>query len=294
MLPTPRFMEVVAPVLDILIRLCDCFSKDMASIWHFEENVKALEVALHQLRSIYEDVNRRVELEEERHMTRLKQVELWLQNAQDIERKGTGVLEKVHQEGRRRFWHICLGNCWSRYKLGKDVKEKLKFVVELKNQGSFDYVSVMLPLGPVDERPLEGPVGLSSAFETVRAWIEDTQVKVIGIYGMGGVGKTTLLKMINNEFVNTTYGFDRVIWIVVSKQSTVEKVQDAICEKLKLQESSWKNKSEDEKSVQIFKILQTKKFVLMLDDIWKRLDLVKVGVPPPGEERMCTGFHDPV
>ncbi|KAI3463356.1 hypothetical protein Pfo_020019 [Paulownia fortunei] len=103
---------------------------------------------------------------------------------------------------------------------------------------------------------------------------------------MGGVGKTTLLKKINNKFVKTNYGFDLAIWIVISKQSSVEKVQEAICEKLKLPESSWKNKSEDEKAVQIFRILRLKKFVVMLDDIWKRVDLVKVGVPTSDDQRM--------
>ncbi|KAI9162004.1 hypothetical protein LWI28_022764 [Acer negundo] len=39
------------------------------------------------------------------------------------------------------------------------------------------------------------------------------------------------------------------------------------------------NKSLQEKARDIFKILSKKKFVLLLDDIWDRVDLTKIGVP---------------
>lgn len=277
-------MEFVSPILDILIRLWDCIAKDVNSIRDIEANLKALENASDQLKNVSEDVKRRVELEEERQMVRKKEVDSWLLKVEVIDKRVKDALEKANQRPQRSCCFGCQNNCWSSYKLGKEVEEKLKAVDELKNQGRFVDVADTLPRGPVDERPLEDTVGLNLEFQEVERWIKDSQVKVIGMYGMGGVGKTTLLKKINNEFVKTNYGFDLVIWIVVSKQSNVEKVQEAICEKLQLPESTWKNKSEDEKAVQIFRILRLKKFVLMLDDVWKRVDLVKVGVPTSDDQ----------
>ena len=52
----------------------------------------------------------------------------------------------------------------------------------------------------------------------------DDKVGIIELYGMGGVGKTTLLKKINNEFLKTKLGFDVVIWVVVWKPANAEKV----------------------------------------------------------------------
>ncbi|XP_051134897.1 disease resistance protein SUMM2-like [Andrographis paniculata] len=74
--------------------------------------------------------------------------------------------------------------------------------------------------------------------------------------------------------------------VVVSKTFTIGKVQDKICQELNIPDDKWKDKDEEEKAVQILRILGTKKFVLMLDDVWLWLDLVRVGVPDLDGERM--------
>lgn len=53
---------------------------------------------------------------------------------------------------------------------------------------------------------------------------------------------------------------------------------------------SGKIKSQDDKAIEIFQILNKKKFVVLLDDIWKWFDLVRVGVPLPEKQinpRLC-------
>ncbi|ESR40622.1 hypothetical protein CICLE_v10027298mg, partial [Citrus x clementina] len=101
---------------------------------------------------------------------------------------------------------------------------------------------------------------------------------------MGGVGKTTLLTHINNKFLENPINFDCVIWVVVSKDLRLEKIQEDIGKKIGLFDDSWKSKSVEEKAVDIFRSLREKRFVLLLDDIWERVDLTKVGVPLPGPQ----------
>eukprot|EP00261_Vitis_vinifera_P040196 XP_019081439.1 PREDICTED: probable disease resistance protein At1g52660 [Vitis vinifera] len=97
---------------------------------------------------------------------------------------------------------------------------------------------------------------------------------------MGGVGKTTLLKKINNDFLTTSTDFEVVIWVVASKPSNIEKIQEVIWNKLKIPRDIWEIRStKEEKAVEILRVLKTKKFVLLLDDIWERLDLLEMGVP---------------
>ncbi|CBI36184.3 unnamed protein product, partial [Vitis vinifera] len=99
---------------------------------------------------------------------------------------------------------------------------------------------------------------------------------------MGGVGKTTLLKKINNDFLITSSDFDVVIWDVVSKPPSIEKIQEVIWNKLQIPRDIWEIKStKEQKAAEISRVLKTKKFVLLLDDIWERLDLLEMGVPHP-------------
>ncbi|KAL6313624.1 hypothetical protein AAG906_006995 [Vitis piasezkii] len=119
------------------------------------------------------------------------------------------------------------------------------------------------------------PQGLS---HPLQAW-EDAG-KQHRIIWNGGVGKTTLLNRINNELHKNRVEFDAVIWVTVSRPANVEKVQQVLFNKLEIPKDKWDGRSEDERAEEIFNVLKTKKFVLLLDDIWEWLDLSKVGIPP--------------
>ena len=104
------------------------------------------------------------------------------------------------------------------------TREKIPAVSELRNKGHFDVVADRLPSAPVDEKLVKKTVGLDLMFNEVWKWLEYEKVGIVGLYGMGGVGKTTLLKKINNEFLESKLGFDVVIWVVVEKPTNIEKV----------------------------------------------------------------------
>ena len=82
---------------------------------------------------------------------------------------------------------------------------------------------------------------------------------------------------VNNEFIRASKIFEIAIWVVVSRPASVEKVQEVIRNKLNIPEDRWRNRTEDEKAVEIFNVLKAKRFVMLLDDVWERLDLQKSG-----------------
>ncbi|XP_034680456.1 disease resistance protein SUMM2-like [Vitis riparia] len=134
-----------------------------------------------------------------------------------------------------------------------------------------------LPHAVVDEMPLGHTVGLDSLYERVCSCLTGYQAGIIALYGTGGVGKTTLMRKINNEFLKTSHQFNTVIWVTVSKQASVKAAQEVIRNKLQIPDSMWQGRTEDERATEILKILITKRFVLLLDDVWQRLDLSKIG-----------------
>ncbi|KAJ9692941.1 hypothetical protein PVL29_011863 [Vitis rotundifolia] len=124
---------------------------------------------------------------------------------------------------------------------------------------NFEVVADIVPPAPVEEIPGRPTVGLESTFDKVWRSLEEEHVGMIGLYGLGGVGKTTLLTQINNHFLKTSHNFDVVIWVVVSKTPNLERVQNEIWEKVGFCDDKWKSKSRHEKA----------------KDIWR-----EVGIPP--------------
>ncbi|KAK2987295.1 hypothetical protein RJ640_000252 [Escallonia rubra] len=93
---------------------------------------------------------------------------------------------------------------------------------------------------------------------------------------MGGVGKTTLARNLNNtpSFIQH---FSVVIWVTVSKQFDKRRVQIDIAKRLKLDTSM--EESMDSTALRIFQRLQLEeKLLLILDDVWETVDLDRLGV----------------
>ncbi|XP_044496598.1 putative disease resistance protein RGA3 [Mangifera indica] len=88
---------------------------------------------------------------------------------------------------------------------------------------------------------------------------------IISIVGMGGIGKTTLIKSVFNDNKVSTH-FEIKIWVCISEPFDELRIAKAILESLT---NSAPNLHELETVVQnIRQLLDRKKFLLILDDVW--------------------------
>jgi disease resistance protein RPS2 len=100
----------------------------------------------------------------------------------------------------------------------------------------------------------------------------------IGIYGMGGVGKTTLLTHIYNHLLQEPGTFPHVHWITVSRDFSVYKLQNLIAKYFHLDLSNEDN--ERKRAAKLSKaLIEKQRWVLILDDLWNCFDYNKVGIP---------------
>ncbi|KAF8024994.1 hypothetical protein BT93_F1986 [Corymbia citriodora subsp. variegata] len=277
-------MDCANSLLQLVNNLWGLASIPLGYTCNLKDNVISLRNANDNLKAKSGDVLARVEREEEGgDVQRTREVANWLDKVHEFAGGGDQVLREAEERDQIKRLNRCLPwNCWSSYKLGKRVDETLKKARELlPKEGEFGILTSPLPPCPVLEMPMDKTVGLDISFSEVWKWLTDeTQVGMIGLYGIGGVGKTTLMKRIQNDCANN--GFDVVIWVVVSRQVNIDSIRDTIRKRLDIQDERWDRWSQDERVHHLCHVLTQKKFVLLIDDVWRRLDLSNIGVPHPG------------
>ena len=137
----------------------------------------------------------------------------------------------------------------------------------------------------VEEHEKEKPSVLSNEFvgrefgknvRKIQELLEDDRVLIIGIYGMGGVGKTFLATYMQSE-IKRNKTFNDVLWVTVSYGFTIFKLQNLIAEKIKVELYG----DDERKRTKILarELEKRKKIVVILDDVWTYIDLKKVGIP---------------
>ncbi|XP_020871029.1 probable disease resistance protein At5g43730 [Arabidopsis lyrata subsp. lyrata] len=259
---------------------CGCFLSDRNYIHLMESNLDALETTMEELKNRRDDLLGRVSVEEDKGLQRLAQVNGWLSRVEIVESQFNDLLEARSTEtGRLCLFGYCSEDCISSYNYGEKVSKMLEEVEELLSKKDFVEVAQKI-IRKAEKKHIQTTVGLDTLVEMAWESVMNDEIRTLGLYGMGGVGKTTLLACINNKFVELESEFDVVIWVVVSNDFQYEGIQDQILGRLRL-DKEWKQETEKEKALCIDNILNRKKFVLLLDDLWSEMDLNKIGVPPP-------------
>ncbi|KAI4313367.1 hypothetical protein L6164_026354 [Bauhinia variegata] len=123
------------------------------------------------------------------------------------------------------------GHFSSRIELGKLIEDMIEDIHHLLCMGIFSDDSIAEIL------PKRGYILPASSFMEHKTSVEalnrimelllDDRTRRIGVLGMGGVGKTTIMVQINNRLLSKGL-FDSVVWISVSKESSLDKLQKDI------------------------------------------------------------------
>ncbi|XP_027120442.1 disease resistance protein At4g27190-like [Coffea arabica] len=112
----------------------------------------------------------------------------------------------------------------------------------------------------------------------------DDNCAIIGMYGMGGIGKTTQAKEIGS-MAETSGLFNKVIFAVVSRNLDVRKIQGRIGDMLGLY---FQEESEMGRAGRLFERLTTQeRILLVLDDVWNFVNFKEIGIPVTFEGKGC-------
>ncbi|KAG5093051.1 hypothetical protein JHK82_051829 [Glycine max] len=160
----------------------------------------------------------------------------------------------------------------------KDLKERVIDVKNLLHQfGSTNELPKPSELDFEFYELLKEIPWVSRDGEVKEMWdfLEDEEVFIIGIDGMGGVGKTFMATHIKNE-IKRKGTFKDVFWVTVSYDFTTFKLQHHIAETIQVK---LYGDEMTRATILTSELEKREKTLLILDDVWDYIDLQKVGIP---------------
>ncbi|XP_057486919.1 disease resistance protein At4g27190-like isoform X2 [Actinidia eriantha] len=214
-------------------------------------------------------------------------VEGWLTRVDEHNKVAKSILENETEAKKRCLnWFWC-PNMKLRYSLSRKAKKNTEEAATLLSEGNFTKVSYRPALQGIEARSTQGIMGFDSRRQIMKRVIEtlkDDSVNMIGICGMGGVGKTTLVKAIAKRAKEEKL-FDEVVISVVSQSPDEKKIQGEIADMLGLE---FDEESASGRASRLHARLSSiQKILVILDDVWKRIELSDIGIPFGDAHKGC-------
>ncbi|KAK6288725.1 hypothetical protein POUND7_000266 [Theobroma cacao] len=178
-------------------------------------------------------------------------------------------------------------NIKSRNQLSRKAEEGVATIDDLIQQCQFNGVGYRdVPEAILDASPKDFETFKSreKVFNDIMEATKNATINMIGLYGLAGMGKTSLVKEVARQ-VQELKLFDSVVTVIMTQTPDIQNIQDQIAELLGLR---LEDKSTVVRARRLCERLKKEKKVLVvLDNVWKKLDLEEVGIPFGNQHKGC-------
>ncbi|CAL5422520.1 unnamed protein product [Camellia sinensis] len=210
----------------------------------------------------------------------------WLERVDKCSEEAREIIKDEVEENKGCLYGWC-PNLPLRYSLGKKATNKAKEVAKLYEERKLTEVAYNKPSPWIESTSTEGIKVFESRrliTNDVMEALKDDRFHMIAICGMGGVGKTTMVKEVAKR-ANKEKLFDEVVMAVVSQIPDKRKIQGEIGDKLGLK---FEEETELGRANRLRERLKdTKRILVILDDVWEHLELNDIGIPFGDGHRGC-------
>ncbi|XP_039173271.1 probable disease resistance protein At5g43740 [Eucalyptus grandis] len=180
----------------------------------------------------------------------------------------------------------------SRYQFSRKAEGKIEVIKQLTQKCSrFNALNDISFIDPAFTSSASKSIKLGDdgVFESralmirnIMGALADDSNSVVGVYGMGGIGKSTLLVDVEGK-IREEKSFDWVAKADVSENPDIKTIQGEIADALGLTKIKEKETISGRAKLLHERLKdeerEKKKVLIILDNLWKGLDLNKVGIP---------------
>ncbi|KAG8661247.1 hypothetical protein MANES_02G215425v8 [Manihot esculenta] len=267
----PIVSKVFELLVNPVVRQINYVFNYSANIHNLEEEVEKLSHAKQRVKHTVEEAGRNP----------LKQIEPdvqhWLAKVDSVAEDADKILLQHKDGGKRRCFMGLCPNLIRRHQISRKASKEIPIIVGVREGGNFPRVSYCAPpQGIVAVKECEAFESRTSVVDEILNALKDADVNLIGVYGMGGVGKTTLVKRIAT-LVRELGIFKLVVIATVTHSVVVTSVQQEIAE--------WLDFKLGAESIAVRaarlseRIKKEEKILIILDDIWAAIKLDEIGIP---------------
>ncbi|XP_042051680.1 probable disease resistance protein At1g58602 [Salvia splendens] len=251
--------------------------------------VEALETQLKEMKYLLEDADTR------RHQS--KTITNWIAEIRALAYRAEAAIEMHSAQASSRGlknliirYSCILAECYSLRQLAveiSDIESKLEHInKEMQESGikrsiidhtretssSSDITRKTFPNFEMDECFVGKEDDLKRLVSVVA---DDKEVhRVVSVWGMGGIGKTAIVKRVYNRIIEAKKGgFECFAWFCVTQQCRVRSVLEGVLKQLnpKRKEGVW-SMNVEEMIEQLCEIQRCKRCLVVLDDVWEIRD----------------------
>ncbi|KAG8661263.1 hypothetical protein MANES_02G215700v8 [Manihot esculenta] len=266
---------IVSKVVELLV---NPVVRQIKYVFNYSANIHNLEEEVEKLSHAKLRVEHTVEVARRNPLEQIEaDVQQWLAKVDSVAEDADKILLQHKDGGKRRCFMGLCPNLIRRHQISRKASKEIPIIVGAREGGNFPRVSYRAPpqgIGAVKEcEPFESR---TSVVDEILNALKDAGVNLIGVYGMGGVGKTTLVKHIAT-LVRELGIFKLVVIATVTLKADLKSVQQEIAD--------WLDFKLDAESIAVRaarlseRIKKEEKILIILDDIWAAIKLDEIGIP---------------
>ena len=272
--------EVAATVTGCLL---DPITRQFGYLFNYRRNITDLNQKIQSLHLEKERLQIDVDAANRQGYEIYPHVQEWLTYAEGIIQNRDDFNEDEKKASKSCFY------LKSRYRLSKrakrDAVEIAAKIIEARDFG--DRVSYRPPptsvvpfISSSSFKDYEALESREYTFNQIMEALRNEEMRMIGVWGMGGVGKTTLVKQVAKQSEEQKLFHKVIIVLDITQKPDISEIQGRIASQFgsKLEEA-------EDRAARVRNMLKkVEKILVILDDIWGKLDLGKIGIPHDGDD----------